>query len=513
MKKKSVFLFCGTAILALTMGVVGLQSSKHHNLKAVYGNDAPYVLELSRSITSAEVSAGSATFQTAKGSDITFKFASASVDSGLVSLATGGYFYNDTMITGISKIEATLTSGSATLSYGNAKDALNVGSQSLSGTSLITVNFAEPSDYFKIDDITGPLAIASLRITYACENDYQYAADREAASSDLFYSSSLEQSFSSAYTLNRKCFDVANSSSGYSFHLTISSGASGWPTWNFNFGSAVGAATFDIEFYAKGIGHTDYNVMLLDASGANILNGNRAITVSETWQKITLSGLTVASGKSLADAQKFKMSANYGGTAGSERHLYLDELHLLIPETPTRNNIEMVDYTRASTTQTAVASICFDDTYGPGSTASRKLDYATATGFGSSPTSTYRAFATFNVESSLGTTNGIDVKNCNLDMYLKYSDAILDNTEETRLNCFTIDITDCDGTSVTTKFVYFTLASGWIHVTKDLSTISGIDALVNGNLRSINFGFYGVYTGNQADAVIWVDNIAITAKV
>ena len=508
--KKKHFLFAGLSALALIVGSLCFVLNKQSKFERATGNDESYVLELNRSLNASEVSAGVATFKTAKGNDIDFKFASASVDSGLVSLAAGGYFYNDTMITGISKIEATLTSGSATLSYGNAKDILMVGSAELSGTSLITVNLSAPSDYFRIEKITGSLAIASLRITYACENDYSYAAAREAASGDLFYTSNLEQSFSWAYVHDRKCLDVANYSSGYSFQLVVNSSASGWPTWNFDFGSPVGETTFDIEFYAKGVGHTDYNVMLLDGSNNNILNGNRAITVSESWQKITLSSLTVASGKSLADVQKLKMSANYGATAGVERHLYLDQLHLLIPETPTRNNLEMVEYTRASTTQTAAASLCFDDTYNPSSTASRKLDYATATGFGGQAASTYRAFATFNVESSLGSSNGIDAKSCNLDMYLKYSDVIL-NSEDTRINQFTLDITDCGGTSAT-AYIYFTVTDGWIHISKDLSTVGNIANLTNGNLRSIKFGFYGVYTGNQADAVIWVDNIAITAK-
>ena len=505
MNKKTFFL-ASICSMALMVGAVCAVAQQKPMILKTEGTT--YVLNLNRSLTADEISAGKATFNTSNGNAIAFKFDSASTSGGLVSLATGGHFYNDTPMTGITKIEVTLASGSAVLSYGDAKGSLYNGSQALSGSS-VTANLTAPSDYFKIEDVTGPLAITDLKITYSCANDYAYEHTKEAASGDLFSSSTLEQSFSWAYVHDRECLDVANANSGLSFHLTVNSSATGWPTWNFNLGSPVGATDFDIVFYAKGVGHTDYNVMLLDASNANILNGNRAITVSESWQKITLSSFALAAGKSLADVQKIKMSANYGATGGVERHLYLDGLQLLIPETPTRNNLEMVEYTRSTTTQTAAASLDFDEKYGS-STASRKLDYATATGFGSSATSTYRAFATFNVEASLGSTNGIDAQNCVLTLDLKYSDVVL-NSEDTRINQFTLDITDCGGATVT-AYISFTVNNGWMHVTKDLSTVNNIANLANGNLRSIKFGFYGVYTGNQANAVYYVDNIAFTAK-
>lgn len=171
--KKKVFAFGFSIISCLTLaGVIIFTSLGNNRYSMVRGLDEPMTLDLNRSITSDEISAGQASFNTAKNNPIVFKFSSASTDSGLISLASGGEFYNDTQITGISKIELTLASGSANLCYGNAKDDLYLGLSELSGTSPITVNFDTPSDYFKICDVSGPLAISSLRLTYQCANSY-----------------------------------------------------------------------------------------------------------------------------------------------------------------------------------------------------------------------------------------------------------------------------------------------------------------------------------------------------
>lgn len=512
MKKEKGFLFgLLTTFSLVVVGTAGLSLSNGNNVfSSVAGEE--YVLNLDRSVTAGEITAGQASFNTSSGSAIAFKFDSskASTDSGLISLATGGNFYNETAITGMSKVVLTLASGSATLSYGSAKESLYNGSQALSGTSPITVNFAGPSDYFRIDDVTGPLAISSLRITYACSNTYAYEHTKEAASDDLLYSSTLEHSFSWAYVPDTECLDVANSNSGLSFHLTISSGADGWPVWKFNLGSAIGASEYDIEFYAKGIGHTDYNFMLLDGSDNNILNANRAISVSESWQKITLSNLTAAAGKSLADVQKIKMSANFGTSKGSERHLYIDELHVLVPETPTRNNLEMVNYSKADN-QHATAEVCYSDTYGVGSTSSRKLSFANSSTLDSgTAASTWRAFALFNVATSLGADNGIDSKNCTLSFDLKFSTELV-NAEDTRKGSVTVEITDGNGTTASYFQVSFTMQDGWIHASRNLSGVGQLSGL-DGNVQKIKLGFYGVYSGNRATATIIIDNFALTAN-
>ena len=194
-KKRSIFLSAiATCSLAMAGTLCLTLIAKNHSLMTFGDNDI-YVLNLNRSITSSEISAGQATFNTNRGNPITFKFDSskASTDSGVISLATGGYFYNDTTITGINKIEATITGGSATLRYGNDKNNLNLGSETLdtSGGSNVpfTVNLAHPSDYFKIDNITGPFAIKNMRISYACYREPSTDGMKAIAIGDVHISS------------------------------------------------------------------------------------------------------------------------------------------------------------------------------------------------------------------------------------------------------------------------------------------------------------------------------------
>ena len=172
MNKKSL-LFGISLVSFATIGTAfGLVASKNSLFNVAYGNEGPFVLNLNRSVSSEEISSGEASFYTTRGNSIDFKFDSskATTDSGLINLASGGYFYNDTALTGISQIEITLASGSATLCYGNNKDELYLGFAELNGTSEITVNFETRSDYFKISDISGPLVISNMKIRYECSN-------------------------------------------------------------------------------------------------------------------------------------------------------------------------------------------------------------------------------------------------------------------------------------------------------------------------------------------------------
>ena len=193
--KKSLFIVGAAFCSLVAVGTISLGLISKGHLFAAYGDTNPYVLNLNRSITSSEISAGISTFNTNNGNPITFKFDSskATTDSGLISLSTGSYFYNDTAITGINKIEATISGGSATLSYGNDKSNLNLGSQELdtSGNDNVpfTINLDYASNYFRIDDITGTFAIKSLKITYSCSNEVVVNAMKAIAIGDVHISS------------------------------------------------------------------------------------------------------------------------------------------------------------------------------------------------------------------------------------------------------------------------------------------------------------------------------------
>ena len=517
MKKKS-FLF-GMSIFSafvLAATLVFASSKGKFSSSIVRGDAEPYVLELNRSITSAEISAGEASFNTSIGNPIKFKFSSASTDSGLISLATGGIFYNQKEITGITKIEGRISGGSGTLSYGNHPDCLNVGSQALVTTgSTFTINLAAQSDFFRISDVTGPLSIESLVITYTCSNTYQYAHGREAASGDLLYNAVLSGSLNSNHIVDARCFEVANESSGFSFHLKIEANANGgWPAWYFALNDTITAPSFTLEMYVRGINQNQLNMNVTDASNNALLkSGNRAITLTSGWTvfSIDVNSSTLTSGKSSSDIAKIKFSQNFGNVA-SERHVYIDQVRALIPETPSRSNIEMCDYVRGSTSSTAAVSTSFDVVKGS-STSSKKLTFADTTGLTATATGTYRVFATFDIAASLGNDNGIDVKNCTLSFDIKFSDEIA-NSEDSNKSRVTIDFTDSTGTASSSWFQMNGITSygdGWYRYSRNLNGTGAISAL-SGNVGTIKLGFNGVYTGNQATAHIYLDNIALTAN-
>ena len=176
MKNKKFFaLFVSSLSMAVIAGVACTSLNRNNSLfSRVTAGDNPYLLELTRSLNADELSAGQATFNTSNGNPIVFKFDSekASSSVGLIDLETDGVFYNETLISGITKIEATLSGGSAVLNYGDEIGLLNLGSESLdtSGADNVpfTVTFSTPADYFRITDVVGPLTINDFKITYSC---------------------------------------------------------------------------------------------------------------------------------------------------------------------------------------------------------------------------------------------------------------------------------------------------------------------------------------------------------
>ena len=176
MKKRHITIIGSVSIgvtLLLTLGVThGL--TKNGFLGNADTN--PYVLDMNRSVSASELSNGQTVFNTNNGNPITFKFDSSKAEAssgGILNLLTDGYFYNDTAITGINKVDVTLSGGSATLAYGNDKNNLNVGSETLNtngSEAVFNVNFTNPSSYFKLDVTSGPSLLKRLKVTYSCVN-------------------------------------------------------------------------------------------------------------------------------------------------------------------------------------------------------------------------------------------------------------------------------------------------------------------------------------------------------
>ncbi|MFA5457963.1 MAG: metallophosphoesterase [Synergistaceae bacterium] len=175
-KKVISFIAVTYVVVAVATSAVIINNVKGSSLLGL--NDDPYVLELNRSLSQAELTAGEAVFNTANNNPITFSFDSSKsqvTSGGVIDIMAGGYFQNDTRITGINRIEAVLSGGSATLSYGNYPESLSLGGGVLdaeSGTDVpFSVDLSTPCNYFSLHDVEGEIILKNLKITYACTND------------------------------------------------------------------------------------------------------------------------------------------------------------------------------------------------------------------------------------------------------------------------------------------------------------------------------------------------------
>ena len=170
MKKR--FLLIGVTLLSC-LGITVSLICHGTSFKVVQGDINPYRLDLNRNITASEITSGEAIFNTNNGNPITFKFDNnkASTGDGLINIQTGGYFYNNTAISGITNIDVTLSGGSATLTYGNNKNNLTTGSQTLNTNGENNVPFSvilnAPSNYIRLDVSSGPSLLNRLKITYS----------------------------------------------------------------------------------------------------------------------------------------------------------------------------------------------------------------------------------------------------------------------------------------------------------------------------------------------------------
>jgi len=178
-KSKLLFMLCittGCFTVALCDGFI---SSNRERVSKISGDGPTYVLDVNRSATASEISAGEMSIDTTDGNPITFGFDSdkASTSSGIINLSTYGTFFNKTSIKGLTKIEGTITSGQAILTYGIHPEVLSFGSARINSSDNngeFAVDLSSPSDYFKLDCFGGDCIIEDLKFTYACSNAYSF---------------------------------------------------------------------------------------------------------------------------------------------------------------------------------------------------------------------------------------------------------------------------------------------------------------------------------------------------
>ena len=163
MEKKSVA-FC--ALLGVSVIAAGLLVGANLEGEAnpTLSESVSYQLQVG---SYSEITGGA---KTTSGYGISFAYSGLSDSSGVGTLASGGYIYNTTQISGITKVDVTLASGSVTIAYGKTDTAswsegVSASSYDLSGIL---------PNYFKIT-ASSDAVISKIAVKYQCY-DYQAAS-------------------------------------------------------------------------------------------------------------------------------------------------------------------------------------------------------------------------------------------------------------------------------------------------------------------------------------------------
>lgn len=177
--KSKRILTAAISFFAVGMVAIGITHLVNKDGSKVKAGDDPYVLTLSRSVNASELAEGQVVYNTTSGNPITFKFDSSKAEvnnNGILNLLTDGYFYNDTIINGMTEIDLTLSGGSATFAYGNDKNNL-VSSQTLNTSGQDNVPFninpGTSFNYFRLSIDAGPSLLKSMSIAYSCVSSEQ----------------------------------------------------------------------------------------------------------------------------------------------------------------------------------------------------------------------------------------------------------------------------------------------------------------------------------------------------
>lgn len=172
------YLFFSLSLVAALVTAAFIFASNNTRLDYVFGLPNSYSLKIDRSITTTELLNESVTFYTTNNNSIDFGFGSETsetINDGVIKLLNNGYFYNETAITGISNISITLSKGSVELSYGNYKNNLVLGSETLNTSNgddvVFNVVLSTPSNFFKLTCNDGSSSIKEITIKYSCSNE------------------------------------------------------------------------------------------------------------------------------------------------------------------------------------------------------------------------------------------------------------------------------------------------------------------------------------------------------
>ena len=213
---------------------------------------------------------------------------------------------------------------------------------------------------------------------------------------------------------------------------------------------------------------------------------------------------------------------------GYEMHFLLDDMDVIagnyanVPETPSRTNIEMCNYESGDWRGTgSAAEVSFADTFGPTSTSSRKITFASSQNLPDTndATSIATVNASFNLATTaaIGTGAGINAKLCKISFDVKFSEEFYTSGNNNR-NCYNLKIEDNSWKTRSAKlqivetasgFTQGNLNNGWFHVEQSLFEVSEFDDLGTGTYV-LTLGFYGISNSTRSSAYLVLDNIALT---
>ena len=296
--------------MALVIGATFIASNQTRFIK-INGDPNEYVLNVNRSATASEITAGEMSVDTTGGSPITFGFDSdkASVSSGVITLASYGTFFNKTSITGLSKIEGTIASGQAIVTYGIHPEVLSFGSVKIDSSvnnGEFTINLSAPSDYFKLDCGGGDCIIEELKFTYSCSNAYafSYSTSGNAEFSEPIVNPNYSYKRFTYYTTTTTAHEIAlrcgdgNRATG---KVTVTIGDGTNPTVSVGSGDDwrivdVGNGVYfvDIRIGAMGVGQNTDPAVNANFRTSNTAHANVAILDPYSFNSLDGSGDTAA---------------------------------------------------------------------------------------------------------------------------------------------------------------------------------------------------------------------------
>ena len=215
---------------------------------------------------------------------------------------------------------------------------------------------------------------------------------------------------------------------------------------------------------------------------------------------------------------------------GYEMHFLVDDLDVVageevgVTETASRNNLEMCQFSNGQWRgEGSAAKVSYSDTYGAASTSSRKITFEESWNLpetkDTSSTATVKASFDLAQTASITTNNDIDAKNCTLSFDIKLSQEFFESDNGSRCK-FTFKIEDQNWrgyvawlnlVDAVADYDYSKTDNGWIHVERDLSTVSEFTS-AGDKTYAITFGFFGISNETRTTAYVVLDNVALIAN-